>query len=108
MVHKDTAAKGKSKVSQGEDFMATMKKGDFFYLCRGNSIRLLGRIDSDEVNENPESRMAGMREVIRLYGSRDISAYSGNKKWWTPNENSTCIVVPKSETQLFEDYILKP
>ena len=29
-------------------------------------------------------------------------------KRWTPNENSTCIVVPKSETQLFEDYILKP
>lgn len=28
VVHKDTAAKGKSKVSQGEDFMATMKKGD--------------------------------------------------------------------------------
>ena len=56
VVHKSTAAKGKSKVSQGEDFMVTMKKGDFFYLCRGNSIRLLGRIDSDEVDENPEKK----------------------------------------------------
>ena len=101
MVHKDTAAKGKSKVSQGEDFMATMKKGDFFYLCRGNSIRLLGRIDSDEVNENPEKQDGWYeRSYMVIAESRDISAYSGNKKWWTPNENSTCIVVPKSETQL--------
>ncbi len=69
VVHKDTAAKGKSKVSQGEDFMATMKKGDFFYLCRGNSIRLLGRIESDEVMKIQKSRMAGMREVIRLLRS---------------------------------------
>lgn len=109
VVHKDTAAKGKSKVSQGEDFMATMKKGDFFYLCRGNSIRLLGRIDSDEVNENPEKQDGWYeRSYTVITESRDTSAYSGNKKWWTPNENSTCIVVPKSETQLFEDYILKP
>lgn len=108
VVHKDTAAKGKSKVSQGEDFMATMKKGDFFYLCRGNSIRLLGRIDSDEVNENPEKQDGWYeRSYTVITESRDTSAYSGNKKWWTPNENSTCIVVPKSETQLFEDYILR-
>lgn len=86
-----------------------MKKGDFFYLCRGNSIRLLGRIDSDEVNENPEKQDGWYeRSYTVITESRDTSAYSGNKKWWTPNENSTCIVVPKSETQLFEDYILKP
>ena len=96
-------------MSQGEDFMATMKKGDFFYLCRGNSIRLLGRIDSDEVNENPE-KQDGWRErsYTVIAKSRDTSAYTGDKKWWTPNDNSTCIIVPISETQLFEDYILKP
>lgn len=109
VVHRDTAAKGKSKVSQGEDFMATMKKGDFFYLCRGNSIRLLGRIDSDEVNENPEKQDGWCeRSYTVIAKSRDTSAYTGDKKWWTPNDNSTCIVVPISETQLFEDYILKP
>ena len=109
VVHKDTAAKGKSKVSQGEDFMVTMKKGDFFYLCRGNSIRLLGRIDSDEVNENPEKQDGWCeRSYTVIAKSRDTSAYTGDKKWWTPNDNSTCIVVPISETQLFEDYILKP
>lgn len=109
VVHRDTAAKGKSKVSQGEDFTATMKKGDFFYLCRGNSIRLLGRIDSDEVNENPEKQDGWCeRSYTVITKSRDTSAYTGDKKWWTPNDNSTCIVVPISETQLFEDYILKP
>lgn len=109
VVHRDTAAKGKSKVSQGEDFMVTIKKGDFFYLCRGNSIRLLGCIDSDEVNENPEKQDGWCeRSYTVIAKSRDTSAYTGDKKWWTPNDNSTCIIVPISETQLFEDYILKP
>ena len=109
VVHKDTAAKGKSKVSQGENFMATMKKGDFFYLCRGNSIRLLGQIDSNEVDENPEKQDGWCeRSYTIIAESRDTSAYIGDKKWWTPNDNSTCIPVPESEMQLFEDYILRP
>ena len=75
VVHRDTAAKGKSKVSQGEDFMVTMKKGDFFYLCRGNSIRLLGRIDSDEVNENLEKQDGWCeRSYTVIAKSRDTSA----------------------------------
>ena len=109
VVHKDTAAKGKAKVSQGEYFMDTMKKGDFFYLCRGNSIRLLGRINSDEVNENLEKQDGWCeRSYTIITESRDTTAYTGDKKWWTPNDNSTCISVPDSEMQLFEDYILKP
>ena len=109
VVHKDTAAKGKSKVSQGEDFITTMKKGDFFYLCRGNSIRLLGRIDSDKVNENMDKQNGWCeRSYTIIAESRDTSAYTSNKKWWTPNDNSTCISVPESEMKLFEDYILRP
>ncbi len=109
VVHKDTAAKGKSKVSQGEQFMANMKKGDFFYLCRGNSIRLLGRIDSDEVDENPQKQEGWCeRSYTVIAESRDRNAYTGEKKWWTPNANSTCIAIPESEMQLFEDYILQP
>ena len=109
VVHKDTAAKGKSKVSQGEDFMANMKKGDFFYLCRGNSIRLLGRIDSDEVDENPEKQNGWCeRSYTVIAESRDKAAYTGDKKWWTPNDNSTCIPVPTGENSQFDDLILKP
>lgn len=109
VVHKDTAAKGKSKVSQGEDFMANMKKGDFFYLCRGNSIRLLGCIDSDKVDENPEKQDGWCeRSYTVVAQSHDTNAYTGDKKWWTPNDNSTCVSIPEGEMQLFEDYILKP
>ena len=109
VVHKDTAAKGKSKVSQGEDFIANMKKGDFFYLCRGNSIRLLGRIDSDEVDENPEKQNGWCeRSYTVIAESRDKTAYTGDKKWWTPNDNSTCIPVPTGENSQFDDLILKP
>ncbi|MCI9622552.1 MAG: EVE domain-containing protein [Lachnospiraceae bacterium] len=109
VVHKDTAAKGKVKISQGEDFLANMRKGDFFYLCRGNSIRLLGRIDSDEVDENPEKKNGWCeRSYTVLAKSRDADAYVKDKKWWTPNDNSTCICVPENEMQLFEDLILKP
>lgn len=109
VVHQDTAAKGKSKISQGESFMTNMKKGDYFYLCRGNSIRLLGRIDSDEVIENPEKKDGWYeRSYTVVAESGDTSAYTGDKKWWTPNENSTCISVPEGELQQFEDYILKP
>lgn len=109
VVHRDMAAKGKSKVSQGEDFMANMKKGDFFYLCRGNSIRLLGRIDSDEVDENPEKQNGWCeRSYTVIAESKDKSAYTGEKKWWTPNNNSTCIPVPVGEKSQFDDLILKP
>lgn len=109
VVHKDTLAKAKSKISQGQGFVANMKKGDYFYLCRGNSIRILGRIDSDEVEENPE-KQNGWRErsYTVIAESRDTNAYTGAKKWWTPNDNSTCIAVPEAELSLFEDYILRP
>ena len=72
VVHKDTVAKGKSKVSQGEDFMAAMKNGDFFYLCRGNSIRLLGRIDSDEIDENPAFSTKGKDEYKKADFLKDV------------------------------------
>ena len=109
VVHKDTAAMAKSSVSQGEDFTANMKKGDFFYMCRGNSVRILGRIDTDEVEENPEKQDGWCeRSYTVIAESRDKDAYSGEKKCWTPNFNSTCIPVPESDYKLFEDNILKP
>lgn len=109
VVHKDTASKGKSKVSQGEDFMTRMKKGDIFYLCRGNSVRLLGRIDTDEVKENPEKKEGWCeRSYTVIAESCDTNAYTGAQKWWTPNNNSTCICVPESERAQFEVFLLKP
>lgn len=109
VVHKDTDAKAGAKVTQGEAFMTSMKKGDFFYLCRGNSIRLLGRIDSDEVEENPEKQDGWCeRSYTVIAESKDKSTYTGEKKWWTPNDNSTCIQVLAGEKDQFDDLILRP
>ena len=109
VVHKNTLAKAKSKISQGEDFIKNIKKGDYFYLCRGNSIRLLGCISSDEVRDNKDKNDGwGERDYIIIAKSSDVSPYSGNQKWWTPNNNSTCICIPNTELSLFEAYILKP
>ena len=109
VVHKDTSAKAKSKVSQGEDFIKNIKKGDYFYLCRGNSIRLLGCISSDEVRDNKDKNDGWCeRDYIIIAKSSDVSPYSGNQKWWTPNDNSTCICIQNTELSLFEDYILIP
>ena len=109
VVHKDTPAKAKSKVSQGEDFIKNIKKGDYFYLCRGNSIRLLGCISSDEVRDNKDKNDGWCeRDYIIIAKSSDVSPYTGNQKWWTPNDNSTCICIQNTELSLFEDYILIP
>lgn len=109
VVHKDTAAKARCKTAQGESFMANMKKGDYFYLCRGNSIRLLGRIDSDEAELNQEKQNGWyQRSYTAIAESCDTKPYTGKQKWWTPNDNSTCIEVGDADKQLFEAVILKP
>ena len=109
VVHKDTKAKATSKVSQGKSFMLSMKKGDYFFLCYGNSIRLLGQITTDDVTLNPEKEDGWyQREYTIIAKSKDYSSYKNTKKWWTPNDNSTCIQIGESEKPLFEELILKP
>ncbi|MDD4237961.1 MAG: AAA family ATPase [Desulfotomaculaceae bacterium] len=109
VVHKDTKAKATSKVSQGDSFIHSMKKGDYFYLCYGNSIRLLGQITTDDVTLNLKKKDGWyQREYIIIAKSKDLSPYKNTEKWWTPNNNSTCIMVSESEKPLFEELILKP
>ena len=77
--------------------------------CRGNSIRLLGRIDSDEVEENPEKQEGWYeRSYTVIAESKYTSPYTVDHKWWTPNDNSTCIQVPTGEKDQFDELILKP
>lgn len=109
VVHSTTKAKGTSKVSQGESFMDSIKKGDYFYLCYGNSIRLLGKFVADKAVLNPEMEDGWYEREYRLIKtSKDTSAYKGIQKWWTPNDNSTCIKVETEDKELFEETILKP
>jgi hypothetical protein len=107
-VHKDTKAKAISPTAQGENFVNAMS-GDYFYLTHGNQgIYVLGQFIGPA--NIFSSRGAGWVEreyrVIRTSKSRD--SYSGEHKWWTPDDNSTFIQVPALEFQLFEQLILKP
>ncbi len=109
VVAKDTKSKGVSSISQGDDFMSTIKKGDYFYLCYGNSIRLFGKIVSDDVVQNFEMGDGWYeRKYEIIEQSQDISPYTNIQKWWTPNNNSTCVKVPVNEYKQFEDLILSP
>ena len=109
VVHSTTKAMAGSKVSQGENFMDSIKKGDYFYLCYGNSIRFLGQFTSDKAVLNPEMEDGWYERDYRVIAkSKDTSAYSGAHKWWSPDFNSTCIKVEKDDQALFESEILQP
>lgn len=107
VVHGTTKAKATSKVTQGELFTQSIKMGDYFYLCYGNRIQLLGQITSNEVVENPEIKDGWYERPYRVVAvPKNNLPYDGVKKWWTPNDNSTCIKV--DDKPLFEELILKP
>ncbi|WP_291092566.1 McrB family protein [Empedobacter sp. UBA6745] len=101
IVHRDTPAKGTSYQTQGDTFANQMKIGDYFYLCRGNSnLEVIGRITSNI----EECEFGDLGDDGWLQRSYEIVAeaekegsYQDEKKWWTPNDNSTCIVIPKNE-----------
>ncbi len=101
IVHRDTPAKGTSYQTQGDTFANQMKIGDYFYLCRGNSnLEVIGRITShaeycefgDLGDDGWLQRSYEIVSEVEKEGS-----YQGEKKWWTPNDNSTCITIPKNE-----------
>jgi len=107
VVHSTTKAKAKSKVPQGESFTYSMKMGDYFYLCYGNKIQLLGQITGDDAVENQELKDGWYERPYRVVAMPKINdSYDGVKKWWTPNDNSTCIKV--DDKPLFEELILNP
>ena len=113
-VHGSTKAMSGMPVSQGENFLRGIHKGDFFYLCYASSICLLGRFTEDAATPSPEideeRGEKGWYERTYQLLAKPLKTvpYSGQTKWWTPNGNSTCIEVPAEEHGLFEEWILKP
>jgi len=109
VVDRYTKAKGAGKISQGENFTSYIKKGDYFYLCYSNSVQLLGRITDDRAVPNPEKKEEWYQRNYELIAkSRDTSPYKNTDKWWTPNDNSTCMKVADGDEPLFEKLLLKP
>lgn len=112
VVHKNTKAKGTSKTTQANVFIEQMKIGDYFYLCRGNkSLELVGKVTSDaKICDDPswgsDGWMQRSYEIIKKSEKKD--PYIGDSKWWTPNNNSTCIVIPKSEIEYANQKLFLP
>lgn len=105
MVHKNTKAKGTSAVTQGDSFN-NVSKGDLFYLCNGNKkVLLVGRFKGEKIVD-ADGWISQKYDLI--WNSIQKSAYSGEKKWWAPNDNSTFIEIPERDYPLFEKNILIP
>ena len=107
-VHKDTRGKATSSTTQAEDFIGA-SIGDYFYLTHGNEgIYLLGQFvgPANLFSKYGEGWLE--REFKFIFASNNSSKYTGEHKWWTPNDNSTFTRVPENEIQLFEKEILIP
>jgi len=107
-VHKSTGPKGRSEKTQADQFIDA-DVGDYFYLTNGNEgIYLLGQF-TGPANVFSEKGDGWLDRPFRLIeASRIRESYSGTKKWWTPNENSTFVPVPSDEIALLEKQILRP
>lgn len=112
IVHSNTKAKGTSYQTQGETFSKQMKIGDYFYLCRGNSnLEVIGKITSDaEECEYEDFGQEGwlQRSYEIIADAENEGSYQDEKKWWTPNDNSTCIAIPKHEIDDANNKIFVP
>ena len=107
-IHRTTAGKGQSSVSQAEEFV-NAPIGDYFYLTHGNQgVYLLGQF-TGPVNYFTKHSDGWMDRPFRLIHKANArEAYYGVEKWWTPNHNSTFVKVPHHEYDLFEELILTP
>lgn len=107
-MHKDTQAKGQATKPQGEAF-AEAKIGDYFYLTHGNTgIYVLGQF-TGPINYFTKLGEGWSDRPFRVIArSKTKEKYTGEQKWWTPNDNSTFIDVPESELEKFEKEILIP
>ncbi|MDG1333022.1 MAG: P-loop NTPase fold protein [Crocinitomicaceae bacterium] len=109
VVHEDTGPKGRGDATQYESFKQA-KPGDLFYLCWGNSrFLLIGQFVDDVIEdyEYPEDKGWKKRKYRFIYDAISDHSFSGSKKWWTPNDPSTCVQIPSEEYELANELIFK-
>ena len=112
VIHQGTARLAVQSESQGQAYMLEIKKGDFFYLCYAGEIVLFGQFTDDIPKLNYEmvnewNDYDWYERPYRLIArSKDHNKYTGVKKVWTSNYNSTCVKV--TDNALFEELILEP
>lgn len=110
-VHKDTPAMASSSITQGESFI-NAKIGDYFYLCKGNDFfELIGQF-TGEARPSEKELFDDLNWYVRSFKTiakfTKKGKYSGQKKWWTPNNNSTFIEISKKELNLANNIIFNP
>lgn len=111
LVHKNTRAKGTTKTTQGERFMEPERHGEYFYLCHGNeepAILLLGQFTGPANVFAARGEGWAERPFKWIRTSVSTKRYKGEQKRWAPNDNSTFIMVPENEREMFETAILQP
>jgi len=110
VMHQNTGAIGTNGTSQFEDFK-NAKAGDLFYLCWGNSrFLLVGQFIDDKIEDydfTEEKKGWKQRKYRFLFESVTDASYDGPKKWWTPNNASTCIPIPENEYKLANELIFR-
>ena len=112
LVHKDVKGKSGSSLTQGDLFRDVIKDGDYFYLSLGNKgVKLLGIFKGEaKPVEGMQLGYEGWleRSFVEVYPSIIKSSYTGKKKLWTPNEDSTCVEIPRSEIDAANKLIFIP
>lgn len=105
-VARDTPSMGTSNISQGDEFFHSVKEGDFFYLCYGNSsIEIIGMF------KNSKRKKDGWvyRDYECLFEScKKDEPYTDESHWWTPNFRSTFVEIKGKDQKIFEQLILVP
>lgn len=115
LVHRDTLPKGQSNETQGELFANKIHQEDYFYLTHGNrsgAIKLIGRFTGPAQSASiAEYGSKGWleRSFELVESAKNKTKYTGTQKWWTPNDNSTCVQIKSSELEsanelIFEHY----
>ncbi len=108
--YKNARSKKGSSIKQGDSFMQSIKKGDYFYLCNNNRVVLFGRFVYDQPVPNPENRGENWYErgYDLIAKSKNDSPFKGKKEWWLPSDNAFCIKVEEKDYDEFQKVILEP
>ncbi len=112
LVHGEPRGKGRSAETQADPF-CSFRKNDWFYLCRGNErIELLGRFLTDEAVPSglrPNGDASWFeRPYMRIGYPAKFEPYRGESRWWTPNDDSTCRLVPREAWLEADALLLEP
>jgi len=106
VLHKFSGVNPKNRTYQGEYFINSIKKDDFFFLCSKGKVLLFGQFAADDAKTNDKGGDWYEREFTLINKSLIQEPILDLDTKWYPAENSSCIEV--EDLVQFEDKILKP